>query len=228
MTYLAAYLTWFVVVGAMIGAGAAFMDKVLCIFLLVVPASALTVLLLITVSGGLHMDGLADMADGFFSSRSKAQLLDIMRASRVGAMGVIAIVSVMLVKFSLLSNMVDHTRFQAVFMALVAGRVAPVFEVVSMKYVRGDAGFGTVFKKNVSFLSLCTTLLLFFGVCFWTARYYGFIIVVVTILLVAIFSSWCVRKIGGWTGDTLGATVEISETIPLMSVLIMVHTGIMT
>ena len=221
-------LPWFVVVGAMIGTGAAFMDKALCYFLPVGPASAVTVLLLIAVSGGLHMDGLADTADGFFSSRPKSQMLDIMRDSRIGAMGVIAIVSVMLLKFSLLSSMDDGTRFMVVFMIPVAGRFAPVFAIVTMKYVRGDAGLGTVFKKNASFFSLCTSFLLFLGVCFWAARYYGLIIAVGTISLVAIFSFWCRRKIGGWTGDTLGASVEISETGPPIIILIMAHTGIMT
>ena len=221
-------LPWFVVVGAMIGAGAALMDKALCSMLPVGPASSVTVLLLVAVSGGLHMDGLADTADGFFSSRPKAQMLDIMRDSRVGAMGVIAIVAVMLVKFSLLTSMDDGTRFMAVFMAPVAGRFAPVFVVVTMKYVHGDAGLGTVFKKNASLLSLCKTFLLFFTVCFWAARYNGLIIAVVTILIVATFSFWCWRKIEGWTGDTLGASVEISETVPPMIILIMAHMGMMT
>ena len=225
---LSGSLPWFVVVGAMIGAGVALVDKTLCNILPNGPASTVTVVTLIVVSGGLHMDGLADTADGFFSTRSKEQLLEIMRDSRVGAMGVMAIVSVIMLKVSLLTSLDNPTRFMAVFMAPVAGRFAPVYAIVTMKYVRGDAGLGTVFKKSASLVSLCITFVLFFSVCFWVGRYHGLITAVVTILLVTIFSFWCRHKIGGWTGDTLGASVEISETVPPMIILIMAHTGSMT
>ncbi len=221
-------LPWFIIVGAMIGMGAALMDMALWSMLPVGPASTVTVVMLIVVSGGLHMDGLADTADGFFSARPKEQLLDIMRDSRVGAMGVMAIVSVIMLKFSLLTSLDNPARFMAVFMAPVAGRFAPVYAIVTMKYVRGDAGLGTVFKKSASLVSLCTTFLLFFSVCFWVGRYHGLITAVATILFVAIFSFWCRHKIGGWTGDTLGASVETSETIPLICILILTHMGIMT
>ena len=220
-------LPWFVVVGTMIGAGVAGLDKVLCHLLPVLPASALTVLLLIAVSGGLHMDGLADTADGFFSARPKARVLEIMRDSRIGAMGVIAIMAVMIVKFALLASMDGSTRFTAVFLMPVAGRFAPVFTTVTMKYVHGDAGLGTAFKKNASLFSLSISLLLLFSVCFGVARYYGLIVAVSTILFAAIFSFYCDRKIGGWTGDTLGASVEIAEMIPPIVFLLMAHAGIM-
>ena len=219
-------LPWFVVVGAMIGACVAFLDKVFCHLLPILPASALTVLLLIAVSGGLHMDGLADTADGFFSARPKTRVLEIMRDSRIGAMGVIATVAVMLVKFSLLASMDGTARFAAVFLMPVAGRFAPVFTTVTMKYVHGDAGLGTAFKKNASLFSLSISLLLLFSVCVGAARYCGLIIATATLLFVAIFSFWCDRKIGGWTGDTLGASVEISETIPPIVFLLVAHAGI--
>jgi adenosylcobinamide-GDP ribazoletransferase len=218
-------LPWFVVVGTIIGLVIALIDKVFCHFLPVLPASALTVLLLTAASGGLHMDGLADTADGFFSSRPRDRVLEIMRDSRIGAMGVIAIVAVMLVKFTLVTSLYGSTRYIAVFLMPVAGRFAPVFTTVTMKYVHGDAGLGTVFKSKASFLPLSISLLLFLGICFGIARYYGLIVALVTILYVAIFSIWCNRKIGGWTGDTLGASVEISETIPPIVLLLMAHVG---
>lgn len=219
-------LPWFVVVGAIIGISVAFIDKALCHFLPVLPASALTVLLLVAASGGLHMDGLADTADGFFSSRPRARILEIMRDSRIGAMGVIAIVAVMFFKFALVTSMYGSTRFAALFLMPVAGRFAPVFTTVTTKYVRGDAGLGTVFKKKASFFSLSISLLLLLGICFGGARYYGLIAALATILYVAIFSFWCSRKIGGWTGDTLGASVEISEIIPPVVFLLIAETGI--
>lgn len=219
-------LPWFVVIGTMIGTGVAFIDKGLCLLMPVLPASALTVFFLIAVSGGLHMDGLADTADGFFSSRPREQMLEIMRDSRIGAMGVIAIVFIILMKFSLLTSIDDRTRFMSVFLVPVAGRFTPLFTIITMKYVRAESGLGAVFKKNASPSALLISILLFFCVCFWAAQYYGLIIAAATISFVAIFSFWCRCKIGGWTGDTLGASVEISETIPPSVFLIMTHVGI--
>ncbi len=207
-------LSWFVVIGMMIGICVAFIDKGLCSFMPHLPAGALSVLILISVSGGLHMDGLADTADGFFSARPRDRMLEIMRDSRIGAMGVIAIVSIILIKFSILAGLDDKTRFMSIFLAPVAGRFSPVFTIVTMKYVRGENGLGTVFKRNTSPFAFIISILLFFCICFYTAQYYGLIIAAATILFVWGFSFWCVRKIGGWSGDTLGASVEISEAIP--------------
>ena len=74
-------------------------------------AAAVLVIVLLSFSGGLHLDGLADTADGFFSSRSRERILEIMKDSHIGAMGVIAIVCVLLVKFAALASLPAAQRF---------------------------------------------------------------------------------------------------------------------
>lgn len=220
-------LPWFVVVGAIIGAGVSCIDSGLCLLLPVFPASAVTILILIGVSGGLHMDGLADTADGFFSSRPRERMLEIMRDSRIGAMGVIAIVAMILIKFLFLASLTGKLRPLAVFLMPLAGRFAPVFMIVMMRYVHGQNGIGTLFKQKASHVVLLISSVLFFCICFVAAGYHGFVIAAITVLFVLIFSFWCQRKIGGWTGDTLGASVELSEAIPLFVFLVLTHGRIM-
>ena len=84
----------------------------------------LPVVLLIAVSGGLHIDGLADTADGFFSSRPRERILEIMRDSRTGPMGVAAIVCEVALKIALIASLSGPSRAWVLLLTPVAGRSA--------------------------------------------------------------------------------------------------------
>jgi len=130
-----------------------------------------------------------------------------------------------LLKVSLLAGIHDGARFLAVFLAPLAGRYAPICGIVTMKYVRGEDGLGFLFKKNASFPVLIASTLLFFCVCCLSARQYGAIAAGATVVFVAAFTYSCKLRIGGWTGDTLGASVEMSEAIPLLVFLVAANAG---
>src|SRR5208283_4809952 len=95
---LAGSTVFFPVVGLLIGLGAAAVAACAARWLPAGPAAGLVIVALLAVSGGLHMDGLSDSADGLLSARPRERALEIMRDSHVGAMGVIAIVCVLLLK----------------------------------------------------------------------------------------------------------------------------------
>src|SRR5512137_125405 len=87
------------IVGLLIGIMAATLGYLMEAVLPPLPAYATILIFLLAISGGLHMDGLADTADGFFSARPRDRILEIMRDSRIGVMGVIAVVCIVLLKF---------------------------------------------------------------------------------------------------------------------------------
>ena len=89
---LARSISYFPLAGLMIGLIAAAFDYAACRALPLLPASVLTVVILIALTGGLHMDGLADTADGFFSARPREWMMDILRDSRIGVLGVLAVI----------------------------------------------------------------------------------------------------------------------------------------
>ncbi|HQJ31558.1 MAG TPA: adenosylcobinamide-GDP ribazoletransferase, partial [Syntrophales bacterium] len=91
---IAGSLPFFPVVGLLIGMAAAAGDFVFSLLFPPGVAAVLTVLLLVLITGGLHLDGLADTADGIFSVRNRERMLEIMRDSRIGTMGVLAVVFV--------------------------------------------------------------------------------------------------------------------------------------
>jgi len=201
----------FPVVGGLIGLGVGVIGIALRRILPDMVVAALIIILLALVSGGLHFDGLADTADGFFSSRPREKILEIMRDSRTGAMGAIVIAMVLLLKFSGLASLHPADFFKTVLLMPMAGRCAIVLSMAYLPYARQEGGLGNLFYSKYCRISALWSMLLLLGLTPWagigTMVYVG-CIVVFTVLL---FSFWCRRKIGGATGDTLGAVCELTE-----------------
>ena len=99
---IAASMTYYPLVGTLIGAILVVINQVGGSYFPPLVTNALLVIGLIVLTGGLHLDGLMDTCDGIFSGREKEKILEIMRDSRVGAFGVIGVVALFLLKFSLL------------------------------------------------------------------------------------------------------------------------------
>ncbi|MDY0190941.1 MAG: adenosylcobinamide-GDP ribazoletransferase [Desulfuromonas sp.] len=213
-------LIWFPLVGLLIGASVALLDSIMCtIFPGTLVPSAITVLALIAVSGGLHLDGVADSADAFMSSRSRERMLEIMKDSRVGAMGSLAIAALLLLKFSALATLPQHCRVAAIILLPLAGRTALVIKTVSLPYARSGGGLASAVHSSgrhwhalVATLFLAVVSLAFFGAM-------GIWITLATLVTTGLFSWYCKNKIGGLTGDTLGASCELVEVVTALSAL---------
>ncbi len=214
---------FFPVVGALIGGVAAAivfgLDHIMPLF----PASVVAILVLVGASAGLHMDGLADTADGLLSSRPRERVLEIMRDSHIGTMGVLAVVAVLLLKVSLLTSIAEprplapgaprpHRRA----MRPAAGHVA-----VPIRPRRGRACYDLPLEREAGGDALRA------GRSSWSLRPAG------SAHPTAAWSSpgplWCWpllfgwythRRIGGYTGDTLGATSELVEVLPFLVAVI--------
>jgi adenosylcobinamide-GDP ribazoletransferase len=212
---------FFPVVGLLIGIIVAAVDYLIGIILPPFSASVITVIAMTGISGGLHMDGLADTADGFFSSRPREKVLEIMRDSRTGVMGVIAVVFVIVMKVSLLISLSLPYRFGIIMLMPLAGRCSLVMMMTAFSYVRSDGGLATAFVRGKSWLSVLWSSV-FLVVAGWiAAQWIGISVCLSSILIAALFSVYCFRKIGGYTGDTLGAICEITEIIPALAAIAM-------
>jgi adenosylcobinamide-GDP ribazoletransferase len=213
-------VTFFPIVGLLIGLIIAAIDYVIGFILPPYPASAITVIALTGISGGLHMDGLADTADGFFSARPRDKILAIMRDSRTGVMGVIAVVFLILLKFSLLISLALPYRFGIIMLMPLAGRCSLVIMMTALPYVRSEGGLATVFgggKTSVNVLWVSAFLV----VAGWISlNGIGLAACFFSLIGAVLFSLYCFRKIGGYTGDTLGALCEITEIVPALVAVI--------
>ncbi|MDD3888401.1 MAG: adenosylcobinamide-GDP ribazoletransferase [Syntrophomonadaceae bacterium] len=181
---------------------------------------ALIIVSWIIITGGLHLDGVMDSADGLFSGRDRERKLEIMKDSRNGAMGGIALVSVLLLKFAFLASLPYSYKMWALFIAPAAGRCFMVYEVLLFPYARSEPSLGKCFGDNVGKAKILGATLVLVTGAFLMAKLPGLIFVVVTAFLVAMVALWINRSLGGHTGDTYGATCEVSETIFLMITVI--------
>lgn len=222
---LAGSVPFFPVVGLLIGGVAAAAAMGASRVLPALPASVLIVVVLAAVSGALHLDGLADTADGLLSCRSRESAFEIMRDSRVGSMGVVAIVCILFMKVSALAmeDWGDELWRWALLMP-VAGRCSLVLTMALFPYARPEGGLGAIFYRRRPVLSAVWALLVL-GVTGWlVGGQVGLIAVGASMAVALLFGAYAYRKLGGATGDTLGATCEIAETVAALTLTGVVYT----
>jgi adenosylcobinamide-GDP ribazoletransferase len=204
-------LAYFPVVGLLVAAGGLLLH-----FALVTRAGnqimGLVVLIyLVLLTGGLHEDALADAADGFGGGWDKEQVLAIMRDSRIGSYGAIAIVFSLLSRFVLLTQL-PSTKFVAYFTAgQVLSRWTPLPLSFFLPPARTDSGQGSRVARRVSWFSLLSGTLVAFGIVapflertlFWAGA--------TAVLITAATGVYYRRRLGGITGDCLGTTIQLAE-----------------
>lgn len=215
-------VAWFPIVGLLIGGLAAILDWALGRVFPPLVSSVLIVIALIGISGGLHLDGLADTADGFLSSRPRERVLEIMRDSRIGTMGTLAIVSVFALKVACLSAVVGTPRLGIVLLMPIAGRCAMVMAMAIIPYARPEGGLGSAFAGNQTAGAIVSLAVL--AIAGWLAMgRAGLISGALAVCIGCLMANWSFRKIGGFTGDVLGAVCEIAEIAPALVAAALVH-----
>jgi adenosylcobinamide-GDP ribazoletransferase len=176
----------------------------------------LAVLLLVILTGALHLDGLADSLDGLAAGKSAAERLQIMRDHRVGTFGAVGLILVLGVKFLALNSLPEEVLGKALLAAPALSRWSLVQLIYRAPYARPEGGLGKVFKEHVgrremvlaTAFSLITAVFLFrlWGAALWLAVGFS------ALAIQAFFT----RKIGGITGDVLGAANEVHEVLALL------------
>lgn len=212
-------LIYFPIVGALIG-------LVLALVLLAfdfLPNLAKIALVLtssIIITGAMHLDGFADTCDGFFSGKSKEKILSIMHDPHIGTMGTIAVVSLLLLKFSLMASISKALLWKSLIMMAVFSRWIQVLACYLSKYAKefGKARFFIEYAslKEVIIGGLITVTLLYV-LENWKGLFLFILVFVAAFLLI----NYIKRRIGGMTGDTIGAVSEIIEVCVLLFSLIL-------
>lgn len=194
---------------------------------LVLPLNAALALLLWKgLSGGLHLDGLMDTADGLGSYRSRERMLEIMKDSRVGAMGVLAALFVLLLQWGALWVLIGWSVEAGNSMNLLSLLV--VLPLVSRwwmtcaifhwPYISGEKGMGSLLSEVNARLWMASTLVALVALVpflFYVSS--GWVVVTVQIGSGWLTAAYLDRRLGGLTGDTYGAMNEIVETAGLIA-----------
>jgi adenosylcobinamide-GDP ribazoletransferase len=170
----------------------------------------------ITLTGGLHLDGLGDTADGLFSNRPKERILEIMKDSRVGTNAVLAIVLAILSDVLLIAQ-IPSQAFQLIILMPVAGRMALPLAAGIEKYARQDGlgHFCISFCGNREIIiGTVITGIIFFITLGGKGLLLVFLVAIFTLATVKFFA----HKIDGITGDILGAVCELAQICYLVLV----------
>jgi adenosylcobinamide-GDP ribazoletransferase len=182
----------------------------------------LLLLVLIVMTGALHLDGIADLLDGLAGGKDREGILRIMKDSRVGAMGVVGLVMLLLLKYLSLFNLPLELKSAGLIFMLAAGRWVQVVLAVSCRYLRGQEGTGAVFMEHagerellIASGSLIAVALVLFGL---QGIFMIFLLGISAMLLIKYFE----MRLGGVTGDVLGASSELIEVFSLLMVLAVV------
>lgn len=216
---------WFPLVGFMIGG---LLVAVLQLVTRVFP-SLVTAFLIAAMeallTGALHLDGLADTADGFGGGRTRENVLRIMRDHAIGSYGAVALILVIAIKASVLAEMIDRHR-AGPWLALMPmlGRWSVVLLSAMQPYARrsdqeGAPPEGAV-PDFVGREELIVASVTAIPIAFALASWRGLAAALLVLAVSGLWGWYCRRRIGGITGDTLGAGVEISETLVLLAGLV--------
>jgi adenosylcobinamide-GDP ribazoletransferase len=218
---LARSMVYFPFVGFVIGIILVYADKA---FLRLFPdaiSNIFLILLSVLITRALHVDGLADSVDGIMGGRDPESRLAIMRDSRIGTAGVLSILFVLLIKYVCLNNLFDEHKTAALLTAPAFSRWAQMLMMFQADYGRED-GMGKAFVGHVRLGGLIAASVVSLGISAFVIINEPRTIVLAAGIpcLVALFTllwRWfIVRKVGGVTGDSVGAVSEMTEALTLL------------
>lgn len=202
---------WFPVIGLILGA----IDATVWLLLSLMTHEALLLRALLVVcvhmvlTGGLHLDGLADTADGCLSGRSVEGVLKIMKDSRIGAMGTLVLWAVLSLKMAALSEMPQSAIVSALIIVPALARTAQLAAIACCDYLT-DRGLASLFFRHASWpFAVASALVLFVlaAVLLPVGALSMPLGMVIPIMMI-----WRIhRRLGGITGDVLGALCEVAE-----------------
>jgi adenosylcobinamide-GDP ribazoletransferase len=168
----------------------------------------------IWATGALHEDALADVADGFGGGWTREQVLSIMKDSRVGSYGALALVAAIAARLVALLAIADAGAW-AVVRTLIAAHALARWSSLPLlwrhPYARAEGGTGTAFASEVTFARVAGGSLVAFAAAGIVLRERAAIAVPAAMLIVWLSGRFYRRRIGGVTGDCLGATVVLVE-----------------
>lgn len=167
-------------------------------------------ILSVFITGALHLDGFADTCDGFYASRTQAEALRIMRDPHCGVMAVVGVVCLLLFEFALLTNLSVSILWKTLLLMYAFSRWAMAFACYGSVYPRSE-GKAKFFIENAHFQDIACGGISVFLLFLLLGGLSGIMVFGLAFIFVILFKKYAQKKIGGLSGDTLGATGELAQ-----------------
>lgn len=185
-------------------------------------SGALVLITMVVVTGGVHLDGFADSCDGLYGHIPKERRLAIMRDSSIGVMGTLGLVLLLLLKYALIISVPEDMLWRVLIVMPLVGRWAQVTACTTSCYARDNgkarsfiehAGKGAL--PGATLFSLAAAILILGGI--------GIVTFLSAAAFTGIVTAWIKRRIGGMTGDTIGAVSELIEVVTGLMILSVIY-----
>lgn len=184
--------------------------------------AALLVTVLVVLTGGIHLDGFMDSVDGLFSGRSRERKLEIMRDSRVGAFGVIGVVCLLLLKYSLFQAFADQDLWLLLPLVPALSRWGMSLAVIAFPYARPE-GLGKIYDQYAGGRELAGATLIAGAVAaaLWGLR--GLCLMALVGGVTFLLGRAVTKELGGLTGDIYGFVNELLEVFLLLAAFLVLR-----
>jgi adenosylcobinamide-GDP ribazoletransferase len=207
---------WFPLIGALLGILYSLVSGLLKDHLPLMVIGAFLVILDALVTGALHFDGLADTADGFGGGKTREDVLRIMRDHSIGSYGGTALALLVVLKVAAYAALLDRPNwFRALVLIPVLGRWSMLLLIAALPYARETASVIQSMGLGALVLGTLTTLAVVFAIGLRLA----WMPLIAAAVVTAAFGLYCRNRIGGITGDALGANLQLCESAALVAFL---------
>lgn len=218
-------LPYYPVVGLLIGLMLAGIYWLCSLFLPQALTSGILLVALVAITGGLHLDGFIDTADGIAAGHKNAdRRKQVMHDSSVGAIGVVAVVLLLVVKYAALNSVPSSWLMATLVLMPVLSRWAMVYAVFAYPYGR-QQGMGGELRRATGWSGFIAATVVALAIALVLAQLAGLAILLVVWLVVIALAAFFKSKFAGLTGDTYGAINELAEVSVLIVVTLMAYNG---
>ena len=176
------------------------------------PALAVTAALAV-LTRGLHLDGLSDLADGIWGAYTQERRLEIMKDSRIGAFGALALIFAVLFKAASIYLLLQHGFTLSLLVVPMLSRTGMALAAYNAPYARKEGGLGKPFLEKMTPGHLATACFTAAALLLVLAPFQAIPLALVATALALFLKRAAIRALGGITGDVLGAVNELGETI---------------
>ena len=216
-------MRYFPMVGLFLGFILAFSNTLLNYILPGPVVDGILLIILIVLTGALHLDGFVDTVDGLAGGNTKEEILRIMRDSNTGAIGAVGLTALLLLKYVSLMHIPDEMKNQVLVAMPVISRCSMVQVSFFLKYARPGSGLGSPFTSHVGKTEFLMALIITLLLSAVLLNVKGVVLIgmigTCTLGLIALYK----KKFGGTTGDSFGATNEVNEVLVLIFSLASIH-----
>jgi adenosylcobinamide-GDP ribazoletransferase len=185
----------------------------------------LTIGLLVFLTGGLHLDGFADTMDGLACRGTKEKILDVMRDSRVGAFGVMGLILLIGAKYLALDQIPNPLIPYSLILMTAIGRNSMVLVCYRSAYARSTSGLAKPFTENLGLREMVLSSASAFVISLLLMGVKGVVVFLGAGFFSLVYRHFFIKRLGGVTGDILGAANELSELLCLLLLVILGKIG---